>query len=98
MAVVCSPNAIKAGDLVMTEKAFALPIYFENDKGSECSLYSFGDGTATDRAGALLFRELVQKLDANPSMRKLFFDMDDGGYWAQNGYEVADKDETPVDV
>jgi hypothetical protein len=88
----------KAGDLVMTEKAFALPIYFENDKGSECSLYSLGDGTATDRAGALLFRELVQKLDANPSMRKLFFDMDDGGYWAQNGYEVADKDVIPVDV
>jgi hypothetical protein len=88
----------KAGDLVMTEKAFALPIQIENDRGTECSLYSLGDGTATDRAGALLFKELVQKLDANPSMRKLFFDMDDGGYWAQNGYEVADKDEIPVDV
>jgi hypothetical protein len=88
---------MKAGDLIMAEKAFALPAYLVNDPNSECSLYSLGDGTATDRAGALLFRELVQKLFANPSMRQDFFDMDDGGYWAKNGWD-AKGSEIPVDV
>jgi hypothetical protein len=88
----------KAGDLVMAEKAFALRGYIVNDRGSECSLYSLGDETAADRAGALLFKELVQKLDANPSLRKTFFDMDDGGYWAKNGWTLSETDEIPVDV
>jgi hypothetical protein len=88
----------KAGDLITAEKAFALPGYFFNDRSSECSLYSLGDGTATDRAGALLFRELVQKLVANPSLRKGFFDMDDGGYWAGNGWQVPEEYDIPVDV
>ncbi|KAF2831890.1 SET domain-containing protein [Ophiobolus disseminans] len=88
----------QAGDLLMAEKAFALPGYFFNDRSSDCALYSLGDGTATDRAGALLFKELVQKLTANPSLRKGFFDMDDGGYWAKNGWEVSEQDDIPVDV
>ena len=88
----------KTGDLVMAEKAFALPGYIENDRGSECSLYSLGDGTATDRAGALLYKELVQKLVANPSQRKAYFDMDDGGYWAENGWNIAGDYDVPVDV
>jgi hypothetical protein len=90
--------AFKAGDLVLAEKAFALPGYIENDRSSECSLYSLGDEMATDRAGALLFKELVQKLDANLSVRKKFFEMDDGGYWADHGWEVSNKDEIPIDV
>lgn len=89
---------LKAGDLIMAEKAFALPGYFFNDRSSECNLYSLGDSTATDRAGALLFKELVQKLVANPSLRKEFFDMDDGGYWQEHGWEVPEDEETPVDV
>jgi hypothetical protein len=88
---------VKAGDLIMAEKAFALPGYLVDDPNSDCSLYSLGDGIATDRAGALLFRELVQKLYANPSMRQDFFDMDDGGYWAKNGWDATDSD-IPVDV
>jgi hypothetical protein len=88
----------KAGDLVMAEKAFALPGYIVNDPGSECSLYSLGNETATDRAGALLFKELVQKLDANPSLRRRFFDMDDGGYWAKNRWEANESDLIPVDM
>jgi hypothetical protein len=69
-----------------------------NDRGSECSLYSLGDGTAADRAGAMLFKELVQKLTANPSLRRSFFDLDDGGYWAEHGWDVAQEDDIPVDV
>jgi hypothetical protein len=69
-----------------------------NDPGSECSLYSLGNETATDRAGALLFKELVQKLDANPSLRRRFFDMDDGGYWAKNRWEANESDLIPVDM
>jgi hypothetical protein len=88
----------KVGDLLMAEKAFALPGYIFGDFNSECSLYSLGDGTATDRAGALLLKELLQKLEANPSMRRSFFDMDDGGYWAENGWEGADGEQIPVDV
>ena len=88
----------KAGDLVMAEKAFALPGYIENDRGSKCSLYSLGDGTATDRAGALLFKELIQKLDGNPSQRKAFFDMDDGDYGADQGWKATDDSENPIDV
>jgi hypothetical protein len=61
-------------------------------------LYSLGDGTATDRAGALLLKELLQKLEANPSMRKSSFDMDDGGYLAKHGWEGAEEEHIPVDV
>jgi hypothetical protein len=88
----------KAGDLIMAEKAFAFPGYLVNDRSSECSLYSLGDETATDRAGALLFRELVHKLDVNPSLRRQFFDMDDGGYWSENGWDIPETDDIPVDV
>lgn len=88
----------KAGDLIIAEKAFALPGYFFNDRGSNCSLYSLGDGTATDRAGALLYKELVQKLRHSPSLRRIFFDMDDGGYWSENGWTIEEGHEIPVDV
>lgn len=88
----------KSGDLIMAEKAFALPGHLLNDSSTECSLYNLGDGTATDRYGALLFRELVQKLDANPSLRKDFFSMDDGGYWAKHGWELSENETIPVDV
>ncbi|KAH7073121.1 hypothetical protein BKA63DRAFT_577199 [Paraphoma chrysanthemicola] len=88
----------RAGDLIMAEKAFAMPGYIINDRNSECSLYSLGDGTAADRAGALLFKELIQKLTANPSLRPSFFDMDDGGYWKENGWEVSKDEDIPVDV
>ncbi|CAO2648748.1 Nn.00g096970.m01.CDS01 [Neocucurbitaria sp. VM-36] len=91
-------RAFKSGDLITAEKAFALPGYFFNDRNSECSLYSLGDGTATDRAGALLFKELVQKLRHNPSLRKGFFDLDDGGYWSSHGWTVEGDEVTPVDV
>jgi hypothetical protein len=87
----------KAGDLVIVEKAFAFPAYLVNDQSSSCSLYSLGDSTAADRAGALLFKELVQKLHANPSARKPFFDMDDGGYWEKNGWD-GEHDDIPVDM
>lgn len=86
------------GELITAEKAFAMPGYLMNDRGSECSLYSLGDGTAADRAGAMLFKELVQKLTANPSLRRSFFDLDDGGYWAEHGWDVAQEDDIPVDV
>ena len=82
----------------MAEKAFALPGYFFNDPGSDCSLYILGDGTASNKAGTWLLKELVQKLRHNPSLRKGFFDMDDGGYWSQNGWEVQEGDEIPVDM
>ncbi|KAL6709652.1 hypothetical protein ACN47E_001080 [Coniothyrium glycines] len=91
-------RAFRTGDLIMAEKAFALPGYFFNDASSECSLYSLGDGTATDRAGALLFKELVQKLRHNPSLRRQFFDMDDGGYWRSYGWYIEDGDDIPVDI
>jgi hypothetical protein len=88
----------KAGDLIMAEKAFALPAYMQNDESSVCSLYSLGDQTAADRAGALLFKELVQKLEANPSLRKEFFETDDGGYWANHGWAISEDKNSPVDV
>lgn len=95
---IFAKRAFKTGDLVLAEKAFALPGYFFNDRGSECSLYSIDDGTATDRAGALLFEELVQKLKHNPSLRKDFFDMDDGGYWKKHGWDIEEGSEISVDV
>ncbi|KAF2033869.1 hypothetical protein EK21DRAFT_57881 [Setomelanomma holmii] len=72
-----------AGDLIMAEKAFAMPGYLVNDRSSECSLYSL---------------ELVQKLTANPSLRREFFDMDDGGYWPVNAWEITAGEDIPVDV
>ena len=95
---IFAAKAFRDGELIIVEKAFALPGHFINDRNSECSLYSLGDGTATDRAGALLFKELVQKLRHNPSLRQGFFDMDDGGYWRKHGWNVQEGDEIPVDV
>jgi hypothetical protein len=88
----------KEGDLICGEKAFVLPGYFMQDRNSDCLLYSLGDGTAAPRPGAWLFKELVQKLRWNPSLRKEFFDMGDGGYWEEHGWEVAEDEEIPVDV
>jgi hypothetical protein len=95
---VFAKRAFKAGELICVEKAFALPGYFMQDKSSDCLLYSLGDETAAPRPGAWLFKELVQKLRWNPSLRKEFFDLDDGGYWKQNGWDVDEDEEVPVDV
>jgi hypothetical protein len=82
----------------MAEKAFALPQYAFNDPSSECCLYSLGDGTTADRAGTLLFQELVKKLRHNASLRAAFFDLDDGGYWKENGWPIEDGEDVPIDV
>lgn len=91
-------RAFKTGELICAEKAFVLPGYFIQDRSSDCLLYNLGDGTASPRPGALLFRELVQKLSWNPSLRKEVFELDDGGYWKQHGWEVTDGEDVPVDV
>jgi hypothetical protein len=91
-------RAFKAGEIITAEKAFVLPGYFMQDMSSDCLLYSLDDGTASPRPGAWLFKELVQKLRWNPSLRKEFFALDDGGYWKEHGWEVAEGDEIPVDV
>lgn len=92
-------RSLKTGELICAEKAFVLPGYFIQDRSSDCLLYNLGDGTAAPRPGALLFKELVTKLKYNPSLRKDFFDLDDGGYWAENGYDVkAGEGDVPVDV
>ncbi|KAJ4301243.1 hypothetical protein N0V90_003334 [Kalmusia sp. IMI 367209] len=91
-------RAFKEGDLICAEKAFVLPGYFMQDRNSDCLLYSLGDGTAAPRPGAWLFKELVQKLRWNPSLRKEFFDLEDGGYWKKSGWEIAEDEEIPVDV
>ena len=95
---VFAKRAFKAGELVCAEKAFALPGYFMQDRSSDCLLYSLGDGTASPRPGAWLFKELVQKLRWNPSLRKEFFELDDGGYWKEKGWQVKEPENTPVDV
>ena len=91
-------RAFKTGNLIMAEKAFAIPAYFSDDSSNSCSLYSSGDSTTTDSTGALLFKELVHKLTHNSSLRKQFFEMDDGGYWEKHGWQVADDEVIPVDV
>ncbi|KAF2280773.1 SET domain-containing protein [Westerdykella ornata] len=91
-------RSFKAGDLVCAEKAFTMPGYFIQDRNSDCFLYSLGDETASPRPGALLFKELVQKLRSNPTLRKEYFDLDDGGYWKKNGWEVEEGEEIPIDV
>lgn len=88
----------KEGDLICAEKAFVLPGYFMQDRNSDCLLYSLGDGTAAPRPGAWLFKELVQKLRWNPSLRKEFFDLGDGGYWEEHGWDLSPEEEIPVDV
>jgi hypothetical protein len=91
-------RALRMGELIMAEKAFALPGYPFDDHNSQCSLYSLGDGTTSDRAGALLFKELVHKLNHNSSVRSAFFVLDDGGYWEENGWVIEDDENIPVDV
>lgn len=91
-------KSFKAGELVCAEKAFVMPGYFIQDRSSDCLLYSLGEETASPRPGALLFKELVQKLRWNPSLRKEYFELDDGGYWKEHGWEIKDDEEIPVDV
>lgn len=91
-------RAFKAGELVCAEKAFVLPGYFIQDRSSDCLLYSLGDGTASPRPGALLFKELVQKLRWNASVRKEFFALDDGGYWQRHGWKIDQGEDVPLDV
>ncbi|KAF2266270.1 SET domain-containing protein [Lojkania enalia] len=88
----------KAGELICAEKAFVMPGYFIQDRSSDCFLFNLGDETAAPRPGALLFRELVQKLRWNKSLRQEFFELDDGGYWEESGWKVEDEEEVPVDV
>ncbi|KAF2684893.1 SET domain-containing protein [Lentithecium fluviatile CBS 122367] len=95
---VFAKRALKVGELICAEKAFALPGYFMQDRSSDCLLYSLGDETAAPRPGAWLFKELVQKLRWNPSIRKDFFELDDGGYWKENGWDIAEGEDIPVDV
>ncbi|CAI6341510.1 unnamed protein product [Periconia digitata] len=91
-------KSFRANDIISAEKAFVLPGYFMQDKGSDCLLYSLHDETAAPRPGAWLFKELVQKLRWNPSLRKEFFSLDDGGYWKECGWEIAEDEDVPVDV
>jgi hypothetical protein len=95
---VFAKRAFKAGELISAEKAFALPGYFMQDRSSDCLLYSLGDETAAPRPGAWLFKELVQKLRWNPSLRREFFELDDGGYWEKNGWQLEEGEDIPVDV
>ncbi|KAF2652532.1 SET domain-containing protein [Lophiostoma macrostomum CBS 122681] len=60
--------------------------------------FKAGDGTASPRPGALLFKELVQKLRWNTTLRKEFFRLDDGGYWKEHGWDISDGEDIPVDV
>ena len=87
----------KRGELLMLEKAFVLPGYFIADRSSDCLLYNLGSETASLRPGALLFKELLQKLRHNPSCRREFFELDSGGYPAAIKPETPDED-IPVDV
>lgn len=88
----------EAGELVVVEKAYVMPGYFIQDKSSECNLYCVENGVASQRAGALLFKELVQKLRWNRTLRKEFFELEDGGYWEKNGWKLGEGEEIPVDV
>ena len=91
-------RAFRIGELICAEKAFALPGYFMQDRNSDCLLYSLGDETAAPRPGAMLFKELVQKLKWNPSLRRKYFGLDDGGYWKKHGWELEEHEDVPVDV
>ncbi|KAF2181585.1 hypothetical protein K469DRAFT_740787 [Zopfia rhizophila CBS 207.26] len=86
---VFSKKEFKAGELIAVEKAFVLPGYFIQDRGSDCLLYNLGNETAAQRPGALLFRELVQKLRWNGSLRGQFFELDAGDY--DKDYSVGEK-------
>ena len=87
----------KRGDLIMLEKAFVLPGYFIQDRNSDCLLYNLENESASPRPGALLLKELIQKLRHNPSCRKAFFDLDAGSYPSTITADTAPKD-IPVDV
>jgi hypothetical protein len=82
----------------MEEKALAIPAQFLNNTSNACSLYSLGGKTATDTTGALLFRELVQNSTHNPSLRRDFSEMDDGGYWEEQGWQISEDEDIPVHV
>jgi hypothetical protein len=90
----------KRGDLIMLEKAFVLPGYFIADRTSDCLLYNIETETASPRPGAMLFKELVQKLRHNPSCRKAFFELDGGEYGelAMTDRTSSSDAEIPVDV
>ncbi len=91
-----STQFIKAGSLVLCEKAFCLPDMYCEDRPKDLILYNFNSSSRTQRpAQAALFLKLKQKLYENPHLSSKFFDLD-GGSYVRSGKEGKLVDGVPV--
>ncbi|KAG4430492.1 hypothetical protein IFR05_014016, partial [Cadophora sp. M221] len=89
---------IKAGSLVLCEKAFCLPNMYCEDKPKDVILYNFNSSSRTQRpAQAALFLQLRQKLygDLGGGENERFWDLDAGSY-VRSGKEGLVVDGVPV--
>ncbi|KAL2064031.1 hypothetical protein VTL71DRAFT_4525 [Oculimacula yallundae] len=93
-----STKFIKAGSLVLCEKAFCLPEMYTEDKPKNMILYNFNSTSRTQRpAQAALFLQLRQKVYENfrGGQNEAFWDLDAGGY-VRSGKEGSIVDGVPV--
>jgi len=89
-------EAVKAGDLLLCEKAFAHAFVDTEKEGHSQNvaiLINAETDTATMGAQAELIRMVVQKLYRNPSLASVVTDLHHGSYKPASGYEV---DNTPL--
>jgi len=92
-----APHLLKAGSLVLCEKAFCLPDrYCQSEQSNDLVMFNFNTNARTQRpAQPQLFRELVQKLYHNAHLTSSFFELD-GGNYIRSGKEGQLVDGVPI--
>lgn len=85
--------AVKTGDLLFCEKAFAHAFYDENGSGDLRLLMNVDTDNATIGTQADLIELIAQKLYKNPSLLPGFVDLHHGTY---ESVDVLEVDNTPV--
>ncbi|KAF2842387.1 hypothetical protein M501DRAFT_1043300 [Patellaria atrata CBS 101060] len=86
---------IKAGELVLCEKAFYLPNTYSANDESERVLFNVNNGRVFPASSAALLRGLIRKLYNNPSLNADFLALDAGNY-PRSGKEGILIDGVPV--
>ena len=87
-------EAVKAGELVLCEKAFCVA-YEEDNPGELHLLINLNTNRITLSGQAVLLTEVIQMVYRNPSLGKKLLDLYSGSF-VRNGKEGSMKDEVPI--
>lgn len=73
-------SSIKIGDLVIVEKAFAIPNIYGGHVLNDMVMYNVNNDNILERAHSELFLQLVQKLYDSPTKNERFWNLFSGQY------------------